>query len=58
MRLAPAVPLCARRRLWCCKVWDSDLKLVLTPLDATDEVPVTKDYVLRLVSWSIVLHRC
>ncbi|CAM9688695.1 unnamed protein product [Laminaria digitata] len=30
------------------RVWDSDLKLVLTPLDATNEAPVTKDLVLRL----------
>eukprot|EP00903_Cladosiphon_okamuranus_P005468 g5453.t1 len=30
------------------RVWDSNLKLVLTPLDATDEVPITKDMLLRL----------
>ncbi|CAM9603488.1 unnamed protein product, partial [Hapterophycus canaliculatus] len=30
------------------RVWDSDLDLVLTPLDATNEIPVTKEMLLRL----------
>ncbi|CAM9667851.1 unnamed protein product [Scytosiphon promiscuus] len=30
------------------RVWNSDLELVLTPLDATNEVPVTKEMLLRL----------
>eukprot|EP00752_Nemacystus_decipiens_P001901 g1831.t1 len=30
------------------RVWDSALELVLTPLDATDEVPITKEMLLRL----------
>ncbi|CAN0149370.1 unnamed protein product, partial [Ectocarpus fasciculatus] len=30
------------------RVWDSDLELVLTPLDATNEVPITKETLLRL----------
>ncbi|CAM9517676.1 unnamed protein product [Ascophyllum nodosum] len=29
------------------RVWESDLELVLTPLDATDSVPITKDMILR-----------
>ncbi|CAN0349094.1 unnamed protein product [Pylaiella littoralis] len=34
---------------WAAKrVWDSSLQLVLTPLDATDEVPITKETLLRL----------
>ena len=29
------------------QVWASDLKLVLTPLDATNEAPVTKELIQR-----------
>ncbi|CAM9601445.1 unnamed protein product [Choristocarpus tenellus] len=29
------------------RVWDSKLRLVLTPLDSTNEVPVSKDILLR-----------
>lgn len=31
------------------QVWNSDLDIVLTPLDATNEIPITKEMLLRYV---------